>query len=70
MGGIEMVAGFLPLPAGLAFKEYGAKVALAISTSSAEFCKFETAKHNTHNSPWFVACWIHTWRLEGPLSTR
>ena len=47
MGDVEMVAGFLPSPAELAFKEDGVKVTLALSKSSVEFFKSESSKHHT-----------------------
>ena len=47
MGGIGVVAGFLPSPAELTGEEHGVKVTLVPSESSVAFFKFEASKHDT-----------------------
>ena len=47
LGKTQVVADFLPSPAGLAFREEGVKVTLALSKKSIEFFKAEATKYHT-----------------------
>ena len=47
LGKVEVIADFLPSPSGLALREEGAKVTLALSKSSVDFFKLEASKHQT-----------------------
>ncbi len=47
IGNPRVIADFLPGPEGLAFREEGVKVTLALTKRSVEFFKREANKHNT-----------------------
>jgi len=47
MGDPQVIAGFLPSPDQLAFREEGVKVTIALSRESVEFFKSEAATHHT-----------------------
>ena len=47
LGTVQVVAGCLPSPAELAFREEGVKVTLALRKESIEFFGAETTEHHT-----------------------
>lgn len=47
LGRLKVVPDFLPRPEGLAFRDEGVKVTIALSKRSVEFFKNEARRHNT-----------------------